>query len=574
MHLSRHPAPVAALTACLLAAELTLSGCRPEEPPPEGPPLIVFLVVDQMRYDYLERFGPLFSGGIARLLAEGTSFERAYHDHALTTTAPGHATLATGRHPSSHGIVNNGWWDVERGEWRYAVEDDRHDRSPRALQASTLGDWLQAAYPRSKVFTASGKDRSAILLGGRGAGAAFWYDRDEGGFTSSSYYRQGDPEWLAAFNDPPPADAFFATLWEPLPAAAAAGPELGIEVLDRGLFADTFPHPLGGMEAAPDEGFYHALYDTPFVDRLLADFARVLVENEGLGDDPYPDLLGLSFSAVDTVGHDWGPNSPELLDTLLRLDRALGELLDFLDQRIGLDRVLISLSSDHGVVPLPEYRRLVGLPGRRIDAATVACIQSAGRRTLASPDGEEGWLNRYGVWDEAALTAAGTTVEEADTALRQALEACPGVVRLWTRRELADGEAAGDPVGALFARSFHPGRSTGLVLQLEDHFLPYRSLGTTHGSPYDYDRHVPWLLRRPGGVGGGRVGTPVATVDVAPTLAALAGIPVAEELDGVDRSGLLTAAEAAAAGGPADRPGPAPPPDPRGDGVNPPAARP
>jgi predicted AlkP superfamily pyrophosphatase or phosphodiesterase len=517
-------------------------GCRAPSPPPEGTPrLIVFVVVDQMRYDYLERFGPLYRGGLKRLLDESVSFTDAHHGHAITTTSPGHATLSTGLHPARHGIVDNYWFDRGEGEWVYSVEDSRDGHSPRRLLGSTLGDWLKRSSWRSRVFAVSGKDRGAILLGGARADGVFWFDRDEGGFASSDYY-PAEPRWLADFNRLRIADAAFGQPWEPLPetAAVAADPgrsaAAGIEELPRGVFPRSFPHLVGGLGFAPDKEFYEELYDSPVLDLLVAGLATTLIQAEGLGSDAYPDLLALSFSAVDTVGHAYGPNSPELLDTMLRLDKALGEVLEVVDRRVGRERVVVALSADHGVVPLPEYQQRHGLPGRRVDAEILLCVHQAGAR-LRVRLGAERWLTPDGSIAAEALAASGRERREVEEAARRELEACPAVERVWTRSQLESSSGL-DSMGLLFAHSFHSERSPDLSVQFEEFFEPRRIDGTTHGSPYPYDTHVPWLLRLPGGRRG-EVGQRVETVDVAPTLAALVGLTPPGGLDGEDRTGLV-----------------------------------
>ncbi len=537
--LGRHPARASTAALSLLALGLGISGCEAPAPRPAARSqvrLILFVVVDQMRADYLERFRPLFTAGLARLLEQSVVFTEARHDHAITTTAPGHATLATGLFPAHHGIVSNGWWDRAKKDWIAAVDDEKFDESPQRMLGSALGDWLQRANGRSKVFTASAKDRSAIFLGGRGADAAFWMDYEDGEITSSGYYRGGKPRWLEAFNDQQLAAHELGREWLPaeLPPGAPPLSELGIEALDRGVFADGFPHVSGGLRFAPEEYFYEDLSDTPFADRYLARFATALLAGEELGQDDDVDLLAVSFSAVDSVGHTWGPNSPELVDALINLDRALGELLAAIDETVGRERVLVSLSADHGVVPLPEYQQLHGQPGRRLGAETVLCLQRVGGR-LAERFGGKRILNPYGYLEPGAEAAAPRG--EIEAAVRELAGACPGVVRAWTRGELESG-GGGDRFGRLYANSFHRDRSPDVLLQFEEGFLPLRTTGTTHGSPYDYDARVPWLLRLPG-VGAGKVTQPVSTVDVAPTLAVLAGIPVPPDRDGVERTALL-----------------------------------
>jgi predicted AlkP superfamily pyrophosphatase or phosphodiesterase len=524
----------------LAACAAPVAEQAPAPPEPEGPRLVLFVVVDQMRADYLDRFGPLFTGGLARLNAESVRFSETYHDHATTETAPGHATLATGLYPSHHGVIANWWFDRAEGDFVYGVSDPEDGRSPRNLDATTLGSWIKAADPASKVFAASGKDRAAILTAGKEADGAFWYDHDDGGFQSSTYYYpQEPPAWLRTFNEASTADRYFATLWQPLPATATAiaqqGAALAIEATDLGPLHPSFPHSYGGLDIEPDDGFYGALYDTPILDERLLELARALIVGEELGQDGHLDFLGLSFSALDTVGHDYGPNSPEVLDTLLRLDQVLGELLDFVDRTVGLEHVIVSLSADHGVLPLPEYSEEHGQPGRRLVAAERPCYQHVGRG-LRDRFGDRRWVRQGEYLDEAAIAAAGLDLAEVESEAARLLGACPGVARVWTRDELERPETVQDPIGRLFVHVLHPQRRANLYVQYESGFLPVSAAVTTHGSPYPYDTHVPWLLRLPG-VEPARIGDTVYTVDVAPTIAARLGVAVQvpADLDGVDR---------------------------------------
>lgn len=502
----------------------------------DRPKLVLFLVVDQMRADYLERFRPLWRHGLARLLAEGVVFTEARHDHAVTTTAPGHATLSTGLHPSHHGIVNNSWWDEKEGERVTAVEDARDDLSPRRLLGSSLGGWMKRADPQTKVFTASVKDRGAIFLGGREADGAYWFDAEEGGFVSSSYYPEAKPQWLGAFNDLKLPAAELTRPWKAaeLPAGSPSLAELGIEVLDRGLFPDGLPRVAGGSLFAPTEDFYDALSDTPWADHHLVDFALALVEGEALGQDPHTDLLGLSFSAVDLVGHSYGPNSAELLSALLNLDVELGRLLAELEARVGQENLLVSLSADHGVVPVPEYQQAHGLPGRRISGEDLLCLRRVGLG-LKEQFGGRPVLNAYGNLVPEALDSMPASTLEA--AARDWLRQCPHVEQVWTSSQLAS-PAAGQPFARLYSHSWHPDRGPDVFIQYEEGFLATRANLTSHGVPYDYDRHVPWIVRAPGRTAA-RCDEPVSTVDVAPTVASLVGVPVPEDRDGADRSAWI-----------------------------------
>lgn len=526
-------------TLALAVAGVLLWSCpaAPPAPPlaPDAPRLILFVAIDQARADYLERFRPLLRHGLRRLLEESVDFTAAHHDHANTSTSPGHATLATGRHPSGNGIVGNYWVDRETGKDVYAASDENGVRSPARLLASTLGDWQKAASPRSLVFAAAGKDRSAVLLGGRRADGVFWFDDDSGDFVTSSYYPDRERPWLEAFLAERHVDRHFGEVWEPLPEVVEHAAEYGVEALDEGIFRTDFPHPIGGASLAPDWSFYNGVYGSPLVDAYLADFAQALIAGEGLGEDDYPDVLLLSFSALDGVGHRYGPDSPELLDALLRLDLVLGELLDFVDARIGLDRVLVTLSSDHGVGPVPEVLAAHGGDGRRFGAAEIRCVQEAGNR-LREEMGDEDWILDDFYLDARLAEERGVELGTLEDALRRHLEECPGIARVWTRSELLAG-STDDPMARLFVHAFHPERSADLMVELEPNVLPYSTVRANHGTPHPYDTHVPWLLRLPGGQGR-EVAERVHTVDVAPTVAALIGLPVPDDVDGVDRSGL------------------------------------
>ena len=511
--------------------------------PADAPRLVLFLAVDQGSVEAIERYRPLLAGGLARLYDEGVVFADAHHSHATTETAPGHATLATGRHPSGHGIVANAWYDPELGEGVYSFGDPELGRSPRNLLASTLGDWLKDAAPEAVVVSLSGKDRSALAFAGKRGDGAYWYDRGSGTFVTSDHYRRDLPAWLEAFHGTDPADRWFGSLWEPLPEVAEAAERLGTASVEAGALTPvlTFPHPLGGVSTEPDQEYYSDLYRTPFVDRLVAEAALAAVDGEAMGTDGLPDLLALSFSALDTVGHPYGPDSPEYLDTLVRLDRTLGDLFDGIDRRVGLDRVVVSLSSDHGVLAVPEVMAARGEEARRLGPRDVLCIQRVGEE-LDRRFGEAAWLLGWGgeyFVSEGALVEHGVAHTEVEASAGDLLAACPGIARVWTATELAAGNASG-PQGELYLHAFHPERSPDLLLQFEERMLPhaFADAAASHGSPYAYDTHVPWIVLAPGR-SSATVAERVETVDVAPTVAELAGLAVPESVDGVSRVGLL-----------------------------------
>ncbi|HEX4952485.1 MAG TPA: alkaline phosphatase family protein [Thermoanaerobaculia bacterium] len=538
---ARRLALACSLLAFATATISTLPACRPpaSRVAPGGPKLILFLAVDQMRADYLERFRPLWTGGFKRLLEDGAVFTEARHEHALTETSPGHATLVSGLTPRHHGIVENYWYDRERGATVYSVDDERHGSSPANLLGSTLGDWLKRADPFSRVWSVAGKDRAAVLMGGERADGAFWYDRRKGKMTTSTYYRRGKPAWLDDKELTGFTRRLFGAEWQPSPRTAAvlADPQararFGILEAEQGDFPDRFPHVGGDLTPVADASFYGSIYGSPFLDELVGLAAARLLVAEKLGKDEHPDVLFVSFSAPDTVGHTFGPASPELLDTLLRLDEVLGRFLATAEQEVGRDNLLISLSADHGVLPLPEVDAHLGGNARRIDSAGLLCYQTIGRQ-LSCPE----CISAYWTLDDATLRARGLERGAFEREVARLVAGCAEVEKVWTRSELEPGDGPADAMGRLYAASFYPDRSPDLLIQWREGYLPTRSIGTTHGTPWDYDRHVPWIVVSPGGKAG-QVVERVATVDVAPTLAKLAGIPVPGDRDGRDRSGLI-----------------------------------
>ena len=504
---------------------------------PEGTPrLVLLIVVDQMRGDYPERFAPLLTQGLARLLREGIVFTDAHHFHAATQTAPGHATLATGALPRRHGIIANSWFDRGTGEEAYCCGDPDHGVSPRNLLVPTLGDLLKAAWPQSRVYSASGKDRAAILMGGHQADGAWWYSRSTGDWITSTYYgdRDSQPAWLDSFNAENRLDLLFGTAWEPLmPLEHTAAYD--IEPLGIGLSVDTFPHALGGytMERS---SFYASIYRSPFVDDYLEDFAETLIEAEGLGADEVPDLLALSFSALDTVGHGFGPNAPETLDTILRLDRTIGELLDFVDERIGLENVVVALASDHGVGRVPELVVRDGGEGGRFGAEQTLCLQRLQAR-LDERFGDGEWLGDTFYLDQDTIAATGADRAALEAEILDAMGNCPLFAHVLRPTDLDPS----DPLHELYLNNRHSGRSPDLIVVPEPNVLPLAAAVVTasHGSPYRYDTHVPLIIRRQDGAGS-VVADRVHTIDLAPSLANLVGIEVDsvadfEGFDGVDR---------------------------------------
>lgn len=467
-------------------------------PPPAKPRLVVAIAVDQLRYDYLTRFRAEYKGGFDRLLTRGAVFTSARYEHFPTVTAIGHSTILTGATPSISGIVGNDWFDREEGRNVTSVSDPKTKllggegtgASPRRLLVSTVGDELKMAGAKSRVIGISLKDRSAILPGGHMADGAYWFDNKSGNFVSSSFYFPDLPAWVRDFNAGRPADRYCNASW-----------------LDHKL-PDT-PAKL-----------YPALATSPFGNELIEAFAERAIEAEQLGRRGETDLLAVSFSSNDYIGHRYGPDSPEVREISLRTDVLLDRFFRFLDARIGLDKVLVVLTADHGVSPMPEAQNGRRMPGGRMPAGIVRKTVEA---ALTAKYGEGQWVvspSEHTLWlnldliREKKLDRA-----EVNRAAAEAALSIPHVFRVYTRERLMNGAALEDQVGRRVMNGFYVRRGGDIYILLVPYWI-FSASGTTHGTTFSYDAHVPVIFMGPG-VKPGRYNQPIAVNDIAPTLAAM-----------------------------------------------------
>ncbi|HKE56101.1 MAG TPA: alkaline phosphatase family protein [Pyrinomonadaceae bacterium] len=523
--------------------------------------LVLMIVVDQFRYDYLERFGDLFAAnGFRRLLRDGASWAQANCNYMPTYTAPGHATIFSGAWPSETGIVGNEWVDRPTGKKVTSVSDDsvrtlgggtnEPGSSPRRLLTSTLGDELRlATNDRAKVIGISLKDRSAILPAGRHANAAYWFSTQTGNIVSSTYYFEQLPSWVTKFNNNRPADKYFGAKWERLLPESEylkrAGPDAPPwENIGQGTNDTiTFPHIITGGDQKPGPRFYGALDFSPFSNDLLVSFAEEALVNENLGQDEDTDILTVSFSANDYVGHRFGPYSQEVMDITLRVDRQVGSLLDFVDAKVGLANTLVLVTADHGVAPIPEHAAALGLGGGRIKSQDVigpirAAISAKYNPQHKSPDPTADYIYQYDeagqkrdaftnanlYFNYAALKRDGVSLNEIEDLAGQAALTVPGIARYFTRAQLLRGAVStDDPIERKVLHGFYPARSGDLIILAE----PYKYLGdfitATHGTPYYYDTNVP-LIVVGAGIQQGRYYEAATPSDIAPTLAAMLGV--------------------------------------------------
>ncbi len=534
----------------LLAALSCHPEDRPKAPPTSGadtprrmpPRLLVLVVVDQMPARIVERDRARWRDGLARIFSQGASTLEGWHRHAGTFTAAGHGTLATGTDPAHHGLVANHWWDREHWRSVDAVADpdaapvgapDAGPRSAVHLLRPGLADWWEAADPRAHTVSLGLKDRAVIALGGQHPDLAVWLDRDAGRWVTSTWYADTLPAFVSAVDVARRARALLGEAWDVARGGADDPVPDRVEAEADGVHV-TFPHRTADL-LRWDETVEAAIRATPFGNTLVADLAVAVIAEGPLGRDDVPDLLCVAFSSTDYVGHRFGPDSREIVDTYDRLDADLGRLLDALDAHVGRDRYVLVLASDHGVTPLPERaggRRirpdeLVAQVRRALEAgfAPAGAFEGIPRPKVAYEDGV------YFGFSANTPPAVRARVRAAAAA---ALRARPDVADVFTSDELAAAEPPSRPFGAAFARSFHPARSPDLLVRPARGSLVIDYPGTTHGTPYPWDRQVPIAVLDPT-VPPGRAGGRFETVDLAPSLAARFAVPVPAGVDGHPR---------------------------------------
>lgn len=500
--------------------------------------LVVGIVIDQFRYDYLTRFADQFGeGGFKRLLNGGAVFTNANYIHVPTYTACGHATFMTGSIPGMDGIIGNEWYDRDLGKRVTSVIDSKvkllggrdgaAGMSPSRLVGSTIGDELKLeSAGQAKVVGVSLKDRSAILPAGKHPNGAYWFDLNTGNLVSSTYYFNDLPEWVKKFNHDMRPDRFFGKRWEKLlPESSyrrSTADEMPYEKFSAG---NKFPYTITGGEETPGPRFYTQFQYTPFANDYLIDFAKAAIESEQLGADDVTDLLTVSFSSNDLVGHSYGPYSQEVQDMTLRTDRTLAELFNYLDRKIGLDRVVIALTADHGVAPVPAHAQQLGFGGTIEPKSVKDAVQNALNKSF----GDEKWIldfvNGNFYLDEAAIERHKLNVEDVERVASQAVMKIAGIAECFTRSQILSGRLPQTKAARAVTNGFYPQRNGNLVVVPQPFFFIGENITTTHGTPYSYDTHVPVILYGAGVAPGAYVAV-ASPADIAPTLAAMLKIEI------------------------------------------------
>lgn len=522
----------------------------------DPPKLVLQITVDQLRGDqparFLDRMG---TGGFRYLLENGIVYANAQHAHANTETIVGHSTLATGAHPSVHGMVGNVWFDRETGELTYNIEDARYrlltpgadvdrqseidptqraartdGRSPAAILVSTFSDELAIhTVGQAKVFGVSVKDRGAVSMAGH-AGKAFWFSKSAGAFVSSDFYFSRYPDWVNEWNAEQPLHRYSGQSWELLHDRETYlfgdRDQQAWETAMPG-FGRLFPHPYG---PADGDGFTTFLTLSPAGDELTLDFAKALIKNEAIGQDDVTDYLSISFSSTDYVGHLFGPSSLEAEDNLLRLDRTLAELVEFVDQRVGLDRTLIVLSADHGGPEVPADLEQYGFEADYVRPDS-----------WETEAGFEALKSRFGIGEELILQYRhpyiylnrdvirenGLDPAEVERAVAAEIIKFEGVALAISSTALTRGEVPDTPLTRSILNNHNPKRSGDVFVVFEPHWFindfDGLQVAATHGSPWRYDTFVPVVFAG-AGLQPTRIYREIRTVDVAPTLSAFLGI--------------------------------------------------
>lgn len=502
--------PAFLLTTLAFAAD-------PVAAPPKKPKLILAIVVDQFRYDYIVRFRQDYTAGLKRLLDDGAIFDDAHHISFPTVTALGHSTFLSGATPSQSGIVGNEWFERETKTQVTSVSDPTTTlvggipgapgSSPHRLLVSTVGDEIKISGQKSKVIGISIKDRSAILPVGHMADAAYWFDGDSNHWTTSSYYMKELPKWVEAVNDDGPQRRAFGATWYPVDSK----PE------------DKSVKPFCTMVAGRDDLRYcGSLEASPWGNELIAELAIKAIPAEQMGQHDGTDLLAVSFSSNDYVGHAVGPDAPEIKDISIRTDRLIGKLIEEAEKSAGAGNVVVVLTADHGVSPVPEVNTDRKMPGGRLDDLRLASAMSS---ALSAKYGEGKWLiNAVGsspYLNLDLIAAKKLNVAEVEETAADAARKFPHIYRVLTKTQITHGQMALDAPGTMIMNGYLASRAPDLVI-IQDPFYLFGATGTSHGTPFNYDSHVPVIFMG-NGIRSGHYYNRIAVNDIAPTLSAIAG---------------------------------------------------
>lgn len=503
-----------------------------------SPKLVVGIVVDQMRYDYLTRFWDRYGeDGFKRLVSGGYLLKNTHYNYVPTFTAPGHSSIYTGTSPRYHGIISNSWYNKNNGHYDYCVADSTvtpvgtessaGKMSPQQLLATTVTDQNRLATQfRGKTIGIALKDRAAILPAGHAANAAYWFhgNKKEGRFITSSYYREKLPRWVKKFNTSGKAKSYLKkwnTLY-PISTYKESGEDLNdFEGKFKGKDEATFPYDL--EELSEKHYGYGMIFSTPFGNNLTTDFALASIDGEDLGQDADTDFLTISYSSPDYIGHKFGVNSKETEDNYLRLDKQIARLLKALDQKVGKGNYTVFLTADHGGINVPAY-----LKSKKINAGYFSHsklrknLKDYVEKTYKTKNVIAKIKHQRVFFDKAVLKENDIDFDEITRATQDFLMEYPKIAQVYTR-EMLEGSSFTGMVAKRIKNGYNPKRSGDVIYSLQPGYISYSRHGSQHGSAYKYDTHVP-LIFYGKGINKGQTTKKAKTVDIAPTISALLGI--------------------------------------------------
>lgn len=513
------------------------------------PKLVILISVDQMRGDYITKYSSVLDGGLKYLAENGQSFVNTHHNHANTSTAPGHATIATGFHPSNNGITNNNIYYRNLQKSYYSILDSSvkfvgitnctlPKSSAKNLLKPSIGDIVKTHDVESKSYSVSLKDRASILMGGHHANRAFWFDANSTQMVSTDYYTEPFPNWAKNYLGKEIMAADIASGWQLNPMISASYDSSVDSVYqETGFFDPKFPHIIKDSINRENKEVGDFLWNTPFGDQFVLKFAKQLIENENLGIDNHIDVLTVSLSAADYIGHEFGPDSYEIADYYYKLDQYLLEFIQFLNTKIGQENYIISLSSDHGVAPFPELANQPESIGRRISKQefkddinaideTIQQKFNLEQSCIKSASGYRGIEPNFEVLENLSIDSL-TLTQEIQNQLKN----------LDYIQETISFIDIKDPLCTKIfiektRNSFHPNHGYFIkIIGKKNHLISYKSVGTTHGSPLYYDTHVP-LVFLGNSIKSKQITDTVYTVDIIPTLLNFIGINDLQNFDG------------------------------------------
>ncbi len=506
-----------------------------KKPHYETPKLVVGIIVDQMRYDYLYRYWDNYrEDGFKRLLTEGFVFDNTHFDYMPTFTGPGHASVYSGTTPNNHGIIGNDWYVREMGGYTYVTDDpgvesvgtetDAGKMSPRWLLTSTIGDELRLHTNfRSKTIGVSIKDRGAILPAGH-TGDAYWFDSNTGDFITSTWYYDELPQWVQKFNEQKKVDHYLGKMWKTLLHIEEYDESIEDDNSFEGVFEgqeqSVFPYNLSKLARENGPGL---IATTPYGNNLIADFAYEAIEGESLGEDKFTDLLSISFSATDYIGHQFGPASIEIQDTYLRFDRQIAELLSYIDEKFGTENVLVFLTSDHGAAHVPAYLQNQDIPAGTFNQADV---EEALSEYLVEEFGEDlilSFSNFQVFLDRIRIQEKNLDLGKVQKSIVRFMISIEGIAGAIPGEAISFGEF-NDGIRQKIGKGYNQKRSGDVVIWLESQIIPERETGTTHGSPYTYDTRAP-MIWYGWNIPEGRSTRPVYISDIASTLGIIMKTP-------------------------------------------------